>query len=99
MAKMNELTSKQLRFCQEYIKDYNATEAYLRAGYNAGNRATAAVRAHYLLKKGNISEEISRLKEQQIERVHITQDQVLMGLFSEAIDKSKTSTQSARVQA
>lgn len=45
MAKTNTtgLTDLQQRFCQEYLKDFNATAAYIRAGYKA--KRTAAERA------------------------------------------------------
>ena len=29
------LTDRQERFCQEYLIDLNATQAYIRAGYSA----------------------------------------------------------------
>jgi len=31
------LNDKQMRFCQEYIIDGNATQAYIRAGYDASS--------------------------------------------------------------
>ncbi|NQT73564.1 MAG: terminase small subunit [Chloroflexi bacterium] len=59
---MNEhnLTDRQERFCQEYIIDNNATQAYIRAGY-AVNGAT--VNASRLLAKDNVQERIQELRE------------------------------------
>lgn len=33
---MAKLTDKQRRFCEEYLKDFNATQAAIRAGYSEG---------------------------------------------------------------
>ena len=30
----NNLTEKQKRFCQEYLKNFNATQAAIKAGYS-----------------------------------------------------------------
>ena len=46
-----KLTAKQLRFCQEYLKDFNATQAAIRAKYS---KKTAHVIACENLKKPNI---------------------------------------------
>lgn len=54
---MNE---KQVRFCEEYIIDHNATQAAIRAGYSP---KTAGVQACELLKKPNIQEKIQELSE------------------------------------
>ena len=52
---MNE---KQLRFCEEYIIDHNATQAAIRAGYSP---KTAGAQGHALLKKIEIQEKIQEL--------------------------------------
>ena len=38
------LTEKQRRFVEEYIKDYNATQAALRAGYSEKTASTSGYR-------------------------------------------------------
>ena len=38
------LTDRQLRFVEEYIKDYNATQAALRAGYSEVTASTSGYR-------------------------------------------------------
>ncbi len=52
--KHHGLTDLQLRFCHEYVKDLNATRAYLRAGYKSSNENSAAAAASVLLRKDNI---------------------------------------------
>src|SRR5690349_10894554 len=36
MADEQKLTAKEEKFCHEYIKDFNATQAAIRAGYSKG---------------------------------------------------------------
>lgn len=38
------LTDKQLRFIEEYLKDYNATQAAIRAGYSKRTASTSGYR-------------------------------------------------------
>lgn len=54
---MAELTIKQERFVIEYIKDLNATQAAIRAGYSP---KTAGVQGSTLLKNPNVSEEVKK---------------------------------------
>ncbi|MBD2364583.1 terminase small subunit [Anabaena minutissima FACHB-250] len=48
------LTDLQLRFCQEFVKDLNKTQAYLRAGYKSKDENSAAASASRLLRVGKI---------------------------------------------
>jgi phage terminase small subunit len=57
---MDELTQKIKRFCEEYIKDLNGTQAAIRAGYSA---KTAPEQASQLLTKLNVKNYISELKQ------------------------------------
>jgi len=59
MKKANELTDKQIRFCNEYLIDLNGTQAAIRAGYSVNGAAEAASR---MLTNPNISECIQNLK-------------------------------------
>ena len=52
---MNE---KQVRFCEEYIIDHNATQAAIRAGYK---ERSAYSQAYNLLRKPEIQEKIQEL--------------------------------------
>ena len=40
MAEEKKLSGKEERFCQEYIVDYNATKAAIRAGYSERSAET-----------------------------------------------------------
>jgi len=55
------LNDRQQRFVQEYCKDFNATQAGIRAGYS---EKTAGSQAHDLLKNPEIAEAIEERKEQ-----------------------------------
>jgi hypothetical protein len=58
------MTPKQIRFVNEYFIDFNATQAYIRAGYAP---ATARQSAYKLLRQSHIKEVIEqRLKENQL---------------------------------
>jgi phage terminase small subunit len=54
-------SAKQERFCQEYIIDCNATQAYIRAGYSPNGAATSAF---HLLRKPHIRERVRELTEE-----------------------------------
>ena len=54
---MAELTPKQEQFVSEYVKDFNATQAAIRAGYS---EKTAGVQGSVLLKNPNVSEEVKK---------------------------------------
>lgn len=54
---MAELTPKQERFVNEYMKDFNATQAATRAGYS---EKTAGVQGSVLLKNPKVSEEVKK---------------------------------------
>lgn len=59
-----KLTTKQQKFCNEYIKSGNATEAYFKAGYQIKSNEAARANASRLLTKANIKEYIeTRLKQ------------------------------------
>jgi len=69
-----KLTDRQLRFCEEYLVDLNATQAAIRAGYS---ERTAYSSGQRLLKKVEVAEQIRQMKEQRSRRTQITQDFVL----------------------
>jgi len=63
-----KLTKKQEIFVYEYLTNgFNATQAYLKAGYKAKNENTAATSAYKLLRnpkiKKKIQEELSKRRE------------------------------------
>lgn len=71
------LNEKQLTFCQEYIIDFNLTQAAIRAGYS---ERSATVTASRLYAKANIQKEISRLTKERASRTQTTADEVLLQL-------------------
>ena len=76
---MAKLTAKQQRFCDEYLTDFNATQAAIRAGYSV---KTAAVIATENLRKPNISEYIAKRMQQKEVELIADQDEVLRYLTS-----------------
>lgn len=72
MAK--KLTDKQEAFCREYIVDYNATQAAIRAGYS---EKTAKEIASENLTKPNVQERLQELNKAAVERNEIQVDEVL----------------------
>lgn len=73
------LTELRKRFVEEYLKDLNATQAAIRAGYSA---KTANEQAARLLANVSIQAEIQRRQKDRSKRTEITQDRVLQELAS-----------------
>lgn len=68
----NGLTEKQRLFCIYYVKNFNATQAAIKAGYAA---ESAHVEGSRLLRNAKVAAEIRRIKQQ-----------MTSGLFVEAMD-------------
>ena len=68
---------RQIRFVEEYIKDLNATQAAIRAGYS---KKTARSQGARLLTNVDILEAIQEAKEERSERTKIDQDYVLTNI-------------------
>lgn len=75
------LNEKQERFCQEYLKDLNATQAAIRAGYSEN---TAGQQGHDLLKHPEIGPKIDRLKQERSAATKIDANWLLTRLAAEA---------------
>lgn len=71
---MAKLTDKQELFAREFIKDLNATQAAIRAGYS---EKTARAIGCENLTKPDIQQRISELNHERMERVQIDADYVL----------------------
>ena len=69
------LTARQMRFVDEYLKDLNATQAAIRAGYKA--TTAVAANAARLLKNDKVQEAIEARKHARVERVELEQDWVV----------------------
>jgi phage terminase small subunit len=69
-----DLTAKQLRFCEEYLIDLNATQAAIRAGYS---KHSARFIGQENLTKPNIRTKILWLMEERSKKTGITVERVL----------------------
>ncbi len=74
MSEIIKLHPMQWRFVQEYIKDLNATQSAIRAGYARGS---AKVTGSRLLSKANVQAALAQEQRKAAERVHVDQDRVL----------------------
>jgi phage terminase small subunit len=79
------LNPRQLRFVQEYLKDFNAAQAAIRCGYSP---RSAAAQASRLLTKANISAAVQRGRGKLTKKIDITQEAIIFELarlgFSDA---------------
>lgn len=73
-----KLTTQQVLFCQEYVKDHNATKAAIRAGYSP---QTARVQGSRLLTKDAVMARVQEFADTQLARVRIDADRVLEEVY------------------
>ena len=73
------LNEKQQLFADEYLTDFNATQAAIRAGYS---EKTAAAQGARLLRNVNVQEYIKKNKGDRKDELIATQDEVLRKLTS-----------------
>lgn len=76
---IERLSPRHRRFVEEYIIDYNATAAYLRAGFR-GTRETARRNAHVLLTNTDVDKAVKEAEQVALERVRIRQHEVFSEL-------------------
>ena len=76
------LKDKHESFCEEYVKDSNAKQAAIRAGYSP---KTAKQQGHRLLTYVDVQERVAELKAEAAERNRITVDS-LLGRFQDVYD-------------
>lgn len=74
---VKKLTARQERFCREYIIDYNATKAAVRAGYS---EKTAKSIGSENLTKPDILARVRELQKEQTKRLCISADWVMQNL-------------------
>lgn len=72
-----KLTPKQARFVAEYLKDLNATQAAIRAGYS---KRSAGSQAFDLLKKPEVVAAVQARREKLAEKLEVTQELVVAEL-------------------
>lgn len=93
---MANLTPKQERFVAEYLIDLNATQAAIRAGYS---EKTAGQVGFENLKKPEIADAIAAKAGKTAEKLDLSAERVLRGLFEEATRQGEGSSHGARVSA
>lgn len=68
------LNDKQIRFCEEYLIDLNATQAAIRAGYS---RKTASSQGERLLRNVEVQKYIQERQKDLQKKVSVTQQMVV----------------------
>jgi phage terminase small subunit len=81
-----KFTIKQSLFIKEYLVDYNATQAAIRAGYS---QKTAYAIGQENLKKPEIMKAIDEEAEYRTKKAEITVDWVLQGIRNIATNKDE----------
>lgn len=78
----DNLTLLQENFVTELLADpnLNATDACIRAGFQAKNRESAANKASSMMKMPKIKAEIARRRAESFKKLHMCADEVLAGL-------------------
>lgn len=75
---MKDLTPKQERFCAEYLMDYNATQAAIRAGYS---EKTAGSAGNRLLKNVDVLARVRAMQKEKIDKLCVTSEFVVIKLI------------------
>lgn len=74
MSENSELTPKQRLFCREYVKDFNGTQAAIRAGYS---KTSATSTASEILTYPQVIEELSKLTKKMEEKIEVSAERIL----------------------
>jgi len=93
---VRELNDKQAAFVREYLADFNATQAAIRAGYSA---KTAGQIGHELLKKPEVQQRLREFQQKAAEKTETEAEWIRRRLKEEATDFTEFASQSARVRA
>lgn len=93
---MRELNDKQAAFVREYLVDFNATRAAIRAGYS---KKTAGSQAHDLLKKPEIQDALREGQKRLAEATETEAEWVRRRLKEEATDFTEFASHAARIRA
>ena len=79
--KKNIINDKQTRFCKEYVIDFNATQAAIRAGYS---KKSAKVIAFENLQKPEIKEYIQSITKKTEEKLEINRERIAKNILKYA---------------
>ena len=93
-GRQSNLNLKQREFCNQYLLDFNATQAAIRAGYS---EKSAYSQAHDLLKKPEIQNEIERLSREGFKAIGLSVNRIVTEIASIAF--SLDSTKSEKLKA
>lgn len=91
------LTKKNKQFCEEYIKDYNATQAYLRTYECAYN--TAGSKSGALMRKPEVQEYIRELQKVEFAAAAITAERLGLHLASIAFNEGDLYASASQMKA
>lgn len=91
-----KLTPKQILFCKEYLKDLNATQAAIRAGYS---EKTAKEIGCQNLTKVNVQEYLSKQLSERIEKIDLTVENVLNDIMETRKEAAQSEKLSERLKA
>jgi phage terminase small subunit len=83
-TKGRKLTRKQRFFVAELQKDWNATQAAIRAGYNPKNLSRASEIGYQLLQKTPVKEALQRDVDERLRRLGHRADATIEGLLKVA---------------
>ena len=83
-----EMTPKEIRFCEEYVKDFNGAEACRRAGI--GKSDTAAQSANKYLRKDNVQNYIKQLMTSTTERCQTEVDDLMQFWTTVMLDPNES---------
>ena len=81
------ITKKQEKFAQEYIKDFNGTQAYLRAFPDADYKTASTLSCRWL-KDEELLEYIQTLVDKYVE-VTVNPNRIILELMEIAFDREK----------
>lgn len=80
------LTPRQILFVNEYLVDFDAKAAAIRAGYS---KKGARVQAYRLMNNPEIEAEIDKLIEERTDKIHVTRNLIIQELVKIAISDIK----------
>jgi phage terminase small subunit len=80
------LNPRQEAFCQEYLKDLNATQAAARAGYS-DHPDSANVQGSRLLANAKVQERVAELMKERAKRTEVSADRVIEELAAIGFSK------------
>lgn len=77
-AEKPKINPQQELFCQEYIVDYNGTQAAIRAGYS---EKTAKAHASRLLTNVDILARVHAIQTERLKKLAVTQEAVILKIL------------------